>query len=53
LRERREGTVLVGIVFVDTHEHADAPHALTLLRPRRERPRRRAPEPYNELPSLH
>jgi hypothetical protein len=37
LNERREA-----IVFVAPHEHADAPHAVALLRPRRERPRRRA-----------
>jgi hypothetical protein len=27
-----------------SHQHADAPHALALLRARRERPRRRAAE---------
>jgi hypothetical protein len=32
------------------HEHADAPHPLALLRPRREGPRgRRAAEQRNEL----
>ena len=35
------------------HEHADAPHPLTLLRPRRERPRRRAAEQRDELPPSH
>jgi hypothetical protein len=42
LRERGEATLLVGIVFVARHEHADAPHAVALLRPRHHRPRRRA-----------
>jgi hypothetical protein len=28
-------------VIGDTHEHADAPHPIGLLRARRERPRRR------------
>jgi hypothetical protein len=42
------------IVFVKrAHEHADAPHAVALLRARRQRPRRRAPEPCNELPPPH
>ena len=54
LRERREARLPHGIVFVARHEHADAPHAVALLRPRRERPnRRRAAEPCDELPSLH
>jgi hypothetical protein len=35
------------------HEHADAPYALALLRPRRERPCRRTAEPHNELPPSH
>ena len=34
-------------------EHADAPYALPLLRPCHYQPRRRAPEPCDELPSLH
>src|SRR5262249_13774350 len=29
------------VVLADTHEHTEAPHALCLLRARRERPRRR------------
>src|SRR5262249_34695467 len=41
LRDRREATLLLGIVFVAPHEHADAPHAAALLRARSERPRRR------------
>jgi hypothetical protein len=35
LCERREATLLLGIVFVERHEHADAPHALALLLPAR------------------
>ena len=38
LRERRDATLRLRIVFVEPHEHADAPHALALLRARRERP---------------
>jgi len=30
-----------------------APHALALLRPRHERPRRGAPQPSDECPSFH
>jgi hypothetical protein len=50
LRERREATLLVGIVFVaPAAEHADAPHAVALLPARRERPNRRAAEPSDEF----
>jgi hypothetical protein len=35
------------------HEHADAPYAVALLCPRRERPRHRASEPCNELAPFH
>jgi hypothetical protein len=38
LCERREATLLVGIIFVAPKEHANAPYAVTLLRARRERP---------------
>jgi hypothetical protein len=38
LRERKDGSLRHGIVFVEPHEHADAPYALALLRQRRERP---------------
>jgi hypothetical protein len=31
------------------HEHADAPHAVALLRPRRERPRHRAAKSGDEF----
>ena len=50
LRERGEERLVDGIVFVARCEHADAPYALALLRPRNRRPRRRAPEPRDELP---
>jgi hypothetical protein len=39
-----ETYVFTGIVFVARPEHADAPHAVALLRARRERPSRRASE---------
>jgi hypothetical protein len=42
LRERGDPSLIYGIVFVAHHEHADAPRVVALLRPRRERPRRRA-----------
>jgi hypothetical protein len=48
LRERRDATVIVA-----SHEHADAPYAVALPRPRRERPRRRAAEEGDELAALH
>ena len=50
LSERGEAKLPLWIVFVARHEHADAPHAVALLRPRHHRPRRRAPEPRDELP---
>jgi hypothetical protein len=36
-----------------SHEHADAPYAVGLLRPRHEWPRRRAAEPRDELSPQH
>ena len=54
LYERRFAGLSFRIVRGRVHEHADAPHALSLLRPRRERPRdRRAAEKRNELTSPH
>jgi hypothetical protein len=44
LRVRGDDSLPHGIVFVARHEHADAPHALALLRARCERPRCRAAE---------
>jgi hypothetical protein len=49
LRERRAANLPHGIVFVGPNEHADAPHAVALLRARRERPRRRASERDYEI----
>ena len=42
-----------GIVGDKVHEHPNAPHALCMLRARRERPRRRAAEQRNEFTSPH
>src|SRR6516165_7281755 len=53
LRERREHSLRHGIVFVERHEHADAPHAVALLRARRERACRRATEERDELAAIH
>jgi hypothetical protein len=52
LRERREATLLLGIVFIAQHEHADAPHALALLRSCRQRPRRRTAEERDRLAAI-
>jgi hypothetical protein len=52
LRERREGRLRRGIVFVARHEHADAPHARVLLRPCRERPCSRAAKERDEVATL-
>jgi hypothetical protein len=39
----------LGIVFGPRHQHADAPHAVALLRQRRQRPRCSAAEERSEL----
>src|SRR5262249_43819222 len=53
LYEHRE-TSLLGCRFGRTHEHADPSHPVGLLRPRRERPRRRsAAQQRDELAPLH
>jgi hypothetical protein len=49
LSERGEASLPHGIVFVARQEHADAPDAVALLRPRRKRPRRRAAERSDEF----
>jgi hypothetical protein len=49
LRERGDARIHDGIVFVGRHEHADAPHAVAPLRPRHERPSRRAAECSDEF----
>jgi hypothetical protein len=53
LNERRNESLPRGIVFIEQHEHTDAPDAAALLRPRHHRPRRSAPEPRDELPPPH
>jgi hypothetical protein len=52
LRERGEERLQDGIVFVAPQERADAPHAVRLLRARRQRPNRRAAEEPDELAPL-
>src|SRR5215831_14007334 len=49
LQKRRETDLPCRIVRRDTHQHANAPHPLALLRPRRERPRRSATEKRDEV----
>jgi hypothetical protein len=50
LHEDEHERLFVGIGGGERHQHADAAHALTLLRPRRERPcHRRAAEQRDEL----
>jgi hypothetical protein len=47
--ESREACLTFRIVGGEVHEHADAPHALALLRPCRERPRCCAADERYEL----
>src|SRR5262245_15240393 len=55
LPERRDGRPCFRVVLGKVaHQHPDAPHALVLLRPRRERPGDcRAAEKSDELSSSH
>src|SRR5262249_39700370 len=54
LRERGEESCIYGIVLAAPNEYADSPHAVALLRPRREGPsRRRAADEPDELAPLH
>src|SRR5262249_55527192 len=53
LRERGEASLSLRIVFVECHEHADAPYAVALLRARRERPRCCCAEERDELAPSH
>jgi hypothetical protein len=54
LSERRDESLRHGIVFVGEDQHADAPHAVRLLRPHRERPSpRRAAEQRDEVAPSH
>jgi hypothetical protein len=45
----RERSYPIDVTAAVRHEHADPPHAVALLRARRERPRRRAAEPSDEF----
>jgi hypothetical protein len=53
LRERRDDSLHLRVVFVAPHEYADAPHAVALLRARHTRPRsyRAAERDYKFSPS--
>src|SRR5262245_62686681 len=53
LHEHRETSLLVCHFRRTAHEHADPPHALALLRARRERPRCYAAEERYERASPH
>ena len=53
LHECRKPGLSFRVVRGHVHEHADAPHALALLRPRRERPSRRAADERDERTSVH
>src|SRR5262249_51616459 len=53
LAKRRYFRQSVEIILCDVHEHADTPHLPGLLRPRRQRPRRSAAQPRDELPPSH
>src|SRR5262249_14075575 len=54
LQERRAACWRNGFPRRLAHEHADAPHALPLLRPRRERPpNRRAAEQRDDIAAVH
>src|SRR5207342_2819390 len=54
LRERGDAGRCLRIVEGRTYQHPDAPHPLTLLRPRHHRPsRRRATEQRDELAAPH
>src|SRR5262249_37370269 len=54
LHERGHASLRLPIVRGNRHEHADAPHTLRLLCPRRERPQdRRAAKQRDEFAALH
>src|SRR5262249_33978770 len=53
LQERCEAGASFRIVCGPVYQHADAPHPLSLLRARRQRPRRRAAEQRDELAAHH
>src|SRR5262249_38943433 len=51
--ERRNIGLPSGVALGESHQHADPPHPLALLRACRERPRRRSAEKRDELAALH
>ena len=54
LTESREALLHLGIILGEANQHADAPHALRLLRPRSERPRCYRPtEQCDEIAPFH
>src|SRR5262249_29770605 len=53
LQERRIAGLCFRLVRSDGGKHADPPHALALLRARRERPRCRAAEQRDEIAAPH
>src|SRR5262245_40620698 len=53
LSERRNAGLAFGIVCGYGHKNTDPPYAITLLRARRQRPRRRAAEQRDELAAFH
>src|SRR5262249_5195736 len=53
LSEPRKASLRHGLILIKRHEHADAPHAVALLRACRERPRRRAAEERDRLATIH
>src|SRR6266540_641860 len=53
LPKRRETDLRIRIALFASHQHADAPHPLGLLRARRQWPRGRAAEQRDELAAVH
>jgi hypothetical protein len=53
LRERRVARLRLRIIFIERHEHADPPHAVALLRARRDRQCRRAGKRDDEIAPFH
>ena len=53
LCKRGNQGLLIRIALGSPHQHTDAPHALALLRARREGPSRRAAEQRDELAAFH
>src|SRR5262249_9271231 len=53
LNERNKAGLSFRVVGAGVHEHAEAPHALALLRARRQRPHRCAAEQRDELAAPH